>query len=209
VGGTVIILIPLVAATIGLLVGGSLGMLGAYRGGQLDGWITRAFDLLLAVPPLLVVLIAVAALGNSDLVLVGAVVTVWIPRQGRIVRGATQAHITSEFVDAAKARGERTHAILFREVLPNIVSPTLADYALRITQGVIYVATLNYLGLGIQPPTADWGAMVAEGQTFIAVAPIGTLAPAAAIAWLSISINLIADAMTRHVTHDTSEVIPL
>ncbi len=209
VGGTTIILIPLVAVGLAWVLGGTLGMLGAYKGGRIDALITRAFDLVMALPPLLIVLVAIAALGTSNVVLVITLMLVYLPRMGRLVRGATQAIITNEYVAAAQARGERTRAILFREVLPNILAPTTADFALRITYGVIFVATLNFLGLGVQPPKADWGVMVAEGRGFINLDPVGTLAPAAAIALLSISLNLIADALTQHVMRTGREVVPL
>jgi peptide/nickel transport system permease protein len=209
VGGTHIILIPLVAVTLAWVLGGLLGMLGAYKGGGADALITRAFDLVMALPPLVIVLVSIAALGTSEVVLVITIMLVYLPRMGRIVRGATQAVITSEYVASAQARGERTSAILLREVLPNIISPTVADFALRITYGVIFVATLNFLGLGVQPPNADWGVMVSEGRGFINIAPVATLAPAAAIALLSIALNLIADALTQHVTHGHKEIVPL
>ncbi len=209
VGGTTIILIPLIAVTLAWILGGMLGMLGAYKGGRTDTFITRAFDLLLSLPPLLIVLVAIAGLGTSNLVLVITIMLVYLPRMGRIVRGATQAVITNEYVASAQARGERTSAILVREVLPNIMSPTVADFALRITYGVIFVATLNFLGLGAQPPKADWGVMVAEARGFINLDPVATLAPAAAIALLSIALNLIADALTQHLAHGGKEVVPL
>jgi peptide/nickel transport system permease protein len=209
VGGTTIILIALAAVVLAWLLGSPLGMLGAYKGGRLDTVITRTFDLLLALPPLLIVLCAIAGLGTSSLVLVITIMLVYLPRMGRLARGATQAVVTNEYVAAAQARGERTRAILFREVLPNIMAPTTADFVLRITYAVIFVATLNFLGLGVQPPTADWGVMVAENRSFININPAGTLAPAAAIALLSIALNLIADALTQHVTHGSKEIVPL
>ncbi|HEY1368127.1 MAG TPA: ABC transporter permease [Gaiellaceae bacterium] len=209
VGGTTIILIALGAVVLAWLLGAPLGMLGAYKGGRMDATITRTFDLLLALPPLLIVLVAIAGLGTSSLVLVLTIMLVYLPRMGRLARGATQAVVTNEYVAAAQARGERTGAILFREVLPNIMAPTTADFALRITYAVIFVATLNFLGLGVQPPTADWGVMVAENRGFININPAATLAPAAAIALLSIALNLIADALTQHVTHGSREIVPL
>jgi len=209
VGGGAIILIPLVAVTIAWVLGLTLGMLGVYKGGVVDALTTRFLDLLLTLPPLLIVLTLIGGAGTSNLVLVASLVLVYTPRMGRIARGATQAVITSEYVQAAQARGERTFAILFREVLPNIISPSVADYALRITYGVIFIATLNFLGLGVQPPNADWGVMVSEGRGFINIDPVATLAPAAAIALLSIALNLIADALTQHVTHGSKEVVPL
>jgi peptide/nickel transport system permease protein len=209
VGGTTIILLPLIAVVLAWVIGGTLGMLGAYRGGRTDAFVARGFDLLMALPPLLIVLVAIAALGTSRVVLVLTIMLVYLPRMGRLVRGATQGVITSEYVAAAQARGERTAVILFREILPNIMAPTTADFALRITYAVIFIATLNFLGLGVQPPKADWGVMVAEGRGFINLDPVATLAPAAMIAFLSIALNLIADALTQHVTRSGREVVPL
>jgi peptide/nickel transport system permease protein len=129
---------------------------------------------------------------------------------GRVVRGATQAVVTNDYVAAAQARGERTSAIVVREVLPNIAAPAIADFALRITYAVIFVSTLNFLGLGAQPPKPDWGLMVAESRSFISVAPWATLAPAIGIAALSISFNFLADALTRHLTRESARgVVPL
>jgi peptide/nickel transport system permease protein len=209
VGGGAIILIPLVAVTIAWGLGLTAGMLGVYKGGVVDTLITRFLDLLLTLPPLLIVLTLIAGAGTSNYVLVISLILVYTPRMGRIARGATQAVVTSEYVQAAQARGERTFAILFREVLPNIISPTVADYALRITYGVIFIATLNFLGLGVQPPKADWGVMIHDHYSFINIAPVATLAPAAAIALLSIALNLIADALTQHVTQGQREIVPV
>ncbi|MDQ3993575.1 MAG: ABC transporter permease [Actinomycetota bacterium] len=203
-GGDTILLVPLAAVTLAFVAGGMLGMLGAYARGRIDAVITRTFDLLLTLPPLLLVLVIIAGLGTSTAVLVLTVALVFVPRIGRVIRGATQAVVTNDYVAAAQARGERTWAILVREVLPNIAAPAIADFALRITYGVIFVATLNFLGLGAQPPEPDWGLMVAESRNFLSVAPLATLAPAAGIAALSISFNLIADALTRHLTREAA-----
>lgn len=209
-GGDTILIVPLIAVTLAFLAGGGLGMLGGYLRGWPDAVITRTFDLLLTLPPLLLVLVIIAGLGSSQLVLVLTVALVFLPRMGRVVRGATQAVVTNDYVAAAQARGERTSAIIAREVLPNIAAPAIADFALRITYAIIFVATLNFLGLGAQPPAPDWGLMVAESRTFIAVAPWATLAPAIGIAALSISFNFIADALTRHLTRESGQgAVPL
>jgi peptide/nickel transport system permease protein len=209
-GGDTILIIPLVAVTLAFVAGGGLGMLGGYLRGWPDAVITRTFDLLLTLPPLLLVLVIIAGLGSSRIVLILTVALVFMPRMGRVVRGATQAVVTNDYVAAAQARGERTSAIVVREVLPNVAAPAIADFALRITYAVIFVSTLNFLGLGAQPPEPDWGLMVAESRTFIAVAPWATLAPAIGIAALSISFNFVADALTRHLTRETAKgVVPL
>ena len=209
-GGDTILIVPFIAVTLAFIAGGGLGMLGGYLRGWPDALITRTFDLLLTLPPLLLVLVIIAGVGTSNLVLVVTVALVFLPRVGRVLRGATQAVVTNDYVAAAQARGERTWAILVREVLPNIAAPAIADFALRITYGVIFVATLNFLGLGAQPPEPDWGLMVAESRNFLSVAPWATLAPAAGIAALSISFNLIADALTRHLTREAARgVVPV
>jgi peptide/nickel transport system permease protein len=210
VGGDTIVIVPLLAVGLAFVVGGGLGMLGGYLRGRADAFITRTFDLLLTLPPLLLVLVLIAGLGTSSIVLVVTVALVFVPRVGRVIRGATQAVVTSDYVAAAQARGERTGAILVREVLPNIAAPAIADLALRITYGVIFVATLNFLGLGAQPPDPDWGLMVADSRAYLAAQPWAALAPAAGIAALSVSFNLIADALTRHLTRETARgVVPL
>jgi peptide/nickel transport system permease protein len=209
-GGDTIVLVPLAAVLLAFAVGGGLGMLGGYLRGRWDAVITRSFDLLLTLPPLLLVLVLIAGLGTSSIVLVVTVALVFIPRMGRVVRGATQAVVTSDYVAAAQARGERTASILVREVFPNIAAPSIADFALRITYGVIFVATLNFLGLGAQPPEPDWGLMVADSRAYLSAQPWAALAPALGIAALSVSFNLIADALTRHLTRESARgVVPL
>jgi peptide/nickel transport system permease protein len=209
-GGDTIVLVPLAAVLLAFAAGGGLGMLGGYLRGRWDAIITRAFDLLLTLPPLLLVLVLIAGLGTSSIVLIVTVALVFLPRMGRVVRGATQAVVTSDYVAAAQARGERTASILVREVLPNIAAPSIADFALRITYGVIFVATLNFLGLGAQPPDPDWGLMVADSRAYLSAQPWAALAPAFGIAALSISFNLIADALTRHLTRESARgVVPL
>jgi len=190
-GGDTIVLIPLAAVSLAFIIGGGLGMLGGYLRGLPDALITRTFDLLLTLPPLLLVLVLIAGLGTSSVVLVLTVALVFIPRMGRVIRG-------------------RTGAILVREVLPNIAAPAIADFALRITYGVIFVATLNFLGLGAQPPAPDWGLMVADSRAYLAAQPWAALAPAFGIAALSVAFNLIADALTRHLTRESARgVVPL
>jgi peptide/nickel transport system permease protein len=209
-GGDTIVLVPLAAVILAFVVGGGLGMLGGYLRGRWDTVITRTFDLLLTLPPLLLVLVLIAGLGTSSIVLIVTVGLVFLPRMGRVVRGATQAVVTSDYVAAAQARGENTVSILSREVFPNIAAPTIADFALRITYGVIFVATLNFLGLGAQPPEPDWGLMVADSRAYLSAQPWAALAPMLGIAALSISFNLVADALTRHLTRESARgVVPL
>jgi peptide/nickel transport system permease protein len=199
-GGIGVIFVPALAVAISFAIGGALGLIGAYRQGTVDVVITRAFDLLLAMPPLLLVLVLIAGFGASNLVLVLSVVLVYVPRVGRVLRGSAQAVIASEYVAAAEARGERTAAILVREIVPNIAAPAIAELALRFTYAIIFVATLNFLGLASQPPDANWGLMVASSRGLLQTSPVAALAPAVCIAILSVASNLIADAFSREVT---------
>jgi peptide/nickel transport system permease protein len=202
VGGDGVLLVPLAAVTLAFVAGGGLGMLGAYLRGPVDALISRTFDVLMALPPLLLVLVLIAGLGTSRIVLILTVALVFVPRMGRVVRGATQAVVTSDYVAAAQARGERTASIIVRELLPNAAAPVIADYALRLTYAIIFVSTLSFLGLGARPPSSDWGLMVSESRGFLTVSPWATLAPAIGIATLSIALTLIADALTRHLARE-------
>jgi len=205
-GGDSIIIVPLLAALVSLVVGGGLGMLGGYVGDSMDTVITRLFDFMLILPALLLVLMLIVAFGSSTSVLVLTIGLVFVPRLGRIVRGATQSVVSNDYIAAAQARGESTLSILAREVLPNITGPTIADFALRVTYGVIFVSTLSFLGLASQPPAPDWGSMIAESRSFIVVNPWATLAPVLCIAALSVAFNLIADVFTGHLSRaDTSD----
>ena len=202
VGGRLLLLVPLAAVTLAFALGGGLGLLAGYRRDWLDAGTARAFDLLLALPPLLLTLVIIAGAGTSKTILVLTVALVFAPRIGRVVRGATQSVVTHDYIAAAQARGERTPQILVREVMPNAAAPLLAEFALRLTYAILFVASLNFLGLGVQPPNADWGLMIADGRGFISVNPWATFAPALGIAALSVSFNLLSDATTRYVTRD-------
>ena len=201
-GGTTVLLIPLVAVTLSLIIGGSLGLFGAYWGGWPDLVIAKTFDVILTLPPLLVVLVIIGGLGTSNTVLIITVAFVFAPGLGRVVRGSAQSVIVNPYVLSAQARGERDLSIIFREVLPNVSGPTLAEFGLRLTYGILFVATLSFLGLGVQPPAADWGLMVSENRGLITVAPWGTLLPALGITALAVALNLSADALSKVLAGD-------
>jgi peptide/nickel transport system permease protein len=190
------------------LLGGALGLLAAYRGGVTDQVVSRLFDLLLTIPPLLTVLVLLASLGRSPLIIILVVGLVFIPWVGRVARGAAQPVVTNDYVHAAVARGESTWWILRREVLPNIAAPLIGAFSLYLTSGIVFVSTLSFLGLGDQPPSSSWGLMVAESRGLILTNPAAALAPALGIAVVSVSFMLIADAVTRHVLRDTGQGRP-
>ena len=205
-GGDTVLLVPLVAVTLALVIGGSLGLLAAYRGGWIDGVVARTFDVLLVIPALLVALVLIAGLGSSGIVIVLTVAVVYVPRLGRLVRGAAKGVVAREFVIAAELRGEATWWILLREILPSVTGPVLSAFALYLTYGIIFVATLSFLGLGAQPPSSDWGLMVAESRTFISFNPWATIVSALGIAGLSVAFTLLADAVSRQLARGTDRV---
>lgn len=198
-GGRTLILLPTAAVLISGVIGVGMGLLGGYKGGVLDVLMTRVVDVSFSVPPLLLGMIFVAGLGSSPLVLVGIVALLFVPRILRVVRGATQVVVGQDFVQAARARGESTAAILWREILPNISGTVLAELAIRLNYAILWIATFNFLGLGVQPPTPDWGLMVSENRAIIAQLPTASLAPAVAIAVLAIGVNLCADQLAIHL----------
>src|SRR5262249_11862533 len=208
-GGTSVLVTPLGAVSMSFLLGGAPGLLAAYRGGVTDQIISRTFDLLLTIPPLLTVLVLLASLGRSTLVIIVIVGLVFIPWVGRLARGAAQAVVTNDYVHAAVARGESTLWILRREILPNIAAPMIGSFTLYLTSGIAFVSTLSFLGLGDQPPSSNWGLMVAESRGFIMTNPAATLVPALGIAAVSVSCMLISDAITRHVVRDTAPGQPI
>ncbi|MBA3262147.1 MAG: ABC transporter permease [Thermoleophilaceae bacterium] len=203
-GGRGLVLVPLLAVSGAYALGATLGVTAAYRGGRVDRLIARGFDILLTFPPLLLVLVVIAGLGTSVAVVVLTVMFVFLPRAGRVCRGTAQAVCVEDYVTAAHARGDRDAWVMAREILPNIAAPTLSDYALRTTYAITFVATLNFLGLGAQPPDPDWGLMIAENRSILPVAPLSVLSPAAAVALLAVGLNLVAEALARHWAADTT-----
>lgn len=204
-GGGSVLLVPLLSVTIALAIGIALGLLGAYRGGVTDIAVSRFFDLLMALPPLLIVLVIIAGLGTSIAVVVLTVALVNAPRIGRVVRAAALPVVGSDYVAAARLRGETSLRILAREVLVNISGPVLVVYALYLTYGIVFISSLNFLGLGAQPPSSDWGLMVSEARKFFISNPLGALAPAFGIAALSLAFTLLADAFARQLARGSDQ----
>jgi peptide/nickel transport system permease protein len=196
-GARSVIVVPLIATALAFAFGGLIGMLSGYVGGRVDAVITRAIDVLLALPPLLMVLVTIAALGTSTPVIAISVGLVYGPRVARVLRGAVQGVATREHVLVASLRGERTISIVVREVLPNIAPTVLVEFAVRLTLVIIFVTTLNFLGLGIQPPSPNWGLMVTEARATILINPAATLGPVIAIGLLCVGVGLLAEAATR------------
>jgi peptide/nickel transport system permease protein len=196
-GGTTIVLVPLAANVLGFVVGGMLGLFAAYRGGRADSFIARSFDLVIAIPSLLLTLVLIAGLGTSWSTLIFVIAIVTAPRAGRVIRGAAQTVAVNDYVVAARLRGESVWWVLCREILPNASGPIVAIFSLYLTYAIVGVSTLSFLGLGAQPPSSDWGLMVAEGRDVLTINPWATLVPAFSIGLLAIAFTLIADSIDR------------
>ncbi|WP_293780077.1 ABC transporter permease [uncultured Aeromicrobium sp.] len=197
-GGRFALLVSAFATTIAVVVGTLIGAVAAYYGRWVDGAITRVLDAVLAVPSVLALLLIVSVFGNSVPVLVIAIAVVYVPAVARVVRGAARPVLSSGYVTAAKARGERSLPIIGREVLPNILDTVLVEFAMRASWVVLLVSTLSFLGFGVNPPTPDWGLMIQENRTALTVAPAGTIAPIVALSLLVVGLNLAADGLGKH-----------
>jgi len=181
---------------IALLVGMTLGLLGGYYGGWIDEIIMRLLDAMMAVPIILLYMIIMAALGASAINVVIAITIVGTPGIARLVRSLTLDIRTREYIRAAETRGESPWHIMFVEILPNARGPIIIDAMLRVGYAIFAMGTLGFLGLGIPPPSPDWGSMVAKGREFIMTgSPWATLWPCIAIASLVVGLNLLADGL--------------
>lgn len=207
-GGRQVLLLPVVAAVLAYAVGGFMGIYGALSGGAIDRFTSKAFDLLLVMPPMLLGLVVLGSAGSSNIAMGGLLALVTLPRAGRVIRGASQAIVQADYVSAARGRGENQSYIVRRELLPNIAVPILADFGVRLTYTIIFASSLSFLGFGAQPPDPDWGRMVADSIPSIASGPVGTIAPALGIALAAISVNLIAEGLGRMIERSGSRSVP-
>jgi peptide/nickel transport system permease protein len=179
---------------VALLVGTTLGLISGYHGGWVDEITMRLLDAMMAVPIILLYMIIMAALGASAINVVLAMTIVGTPGIARLVRSLTLDIRTREYIRAAETRGESHWFIMFVEILPNARGPIIVDAMLRVGYAIFAMGTLGFLGLGIPPPSPDWGSMVAKGREFIlSGSPWAALWPSLAIASLVVGLNLLAD----------------
>ena len=198
-GGVRLIALAALATLVAYALGASLGLLAGYRRGVIDDVIMRVLDVLLSFPPILLLLVLAAGAGTGQgTIFIGAVL-VNVPGAARVVRSATQEIVGHAYVEAAMLRGEGTAVILRREILPNIRGTVLADAGPRLSGTIILIAGLNYLGIGVNPPTPDWGAMIFENRGGLTLQPWAVAAPALLIVLLVVSVNLLADAYARSI----------
>jgi peptide/nickel transport system permease protein len=184
------------AALLGVIGGIVLGMFMGYLRGRFDTVASRVVEAFLSLPVVLLGLLAVTTLGNSNWVVIGVVATLFTPVVARTVRSAVLAERELDYVTSARLRGESTPFIMFREILPNVSGPIIVELTVRIGYAVFTVATLSFLGAGPPPPSPDWGSQVSDNyNSIVSGFWWSTFFPAMAIASLVIAVNLIADAV--------------
>jgi ABC-type dipeptide/oligopeptide/nickel transport system permease subunit len=207
-GGRSLIGYALLATVLAYVMGLAAGLVAGYARGLLDPAVMRFVDFLLAFPPLLFLLVLLTGTGPSPAALIFGVAIVQAPGIARIIRSATLDVSVRGYIESAVARGERLSWILTREIAPNIAGTVFADLGVRITGTIILIASVSFLGFGLQPPAADWALMVSENQAGIAQQPWAVAAPVAMIAAATIATNLISDAISRTLgTSDVSGVV--
>jgi len=189
---TVLLLAP-ISVFLGLMVGAPLGLLSGYLGGKIDNLIMRVGDILLSFPTLLIYILIITSYGSSAVVVVISISIGVIPSITRIVRSLVMDERTRDYVSAARLRGEKLWYILGREILPNVSAPIIVDVCIRVGYAVMAIGSLGFLGLGIPPPTPDWGGMINDGREWIFQQSSIVLAPAIALSSLVIGLNMIAD----------------
>lgn len=199
-GGQITIFVALASSLLAFSLGAFFGFMAAVRGGWADQILSRIVDMMMAIPSLIVALVILSVLPLNLTVLILVMGILDSTRVFRLARAVAMDIAVMDYVEAARLRGEGQAWVIFREILPNALSPLVAEFGLRFIFAVLFISTLSFLGLGIQPPLADWGGMVKENKDGLIYGKAAALMPAAAIAALAISVNLVADWVLSRTT---------
>jgi peptide/nickel transport system permease protein len=194
-GSRITLLMTLGAVVLALVSGASLGIVAGFRGGWADTLIMRCMDVLLALPTFLLAVAIIAALGVGTTNVILAVGISSMPMFARIARGSTISVKQEEYVMAVRAVGASTNRIMWRHILPNVTSALLVQTTLRLATAILTASGLSFLGLGPQPPTAEWGAMLSAGRNYITSSPQLATIPGLAILFVTIGFNLLGDGL--------------
>jgi len=187
--------LALIATLLAFFMGAAGGLFAATRGGWLDQALGRVADIIMSVPSLIFALLMLSIFGTDLWVIVLVVAVIYSPRVFRLSRAVAGNVVVMDYIEAAKLRGEGTWYLIRKEILPNSTAPLIAEFGLEFCFVFLLIAGLSFLGLGIQPPTADWGSMVRETATLISFGDMTPLIPAAAIALLTVAVNFVVDWM--------------
>ncbi|RBQ21159.1 ABC transporter permease [Spongiactinospora rosea] len=198
-GGRSIVWVSFVGTLLGVGVGSAIGMTAAYSGGAVDEILMRAMDVLRAFPPMVLILLLVS-MAQAELALMPLIVAIaWVPQVARVAYGAAKEVVAREFVESAETLGASRLRIVRREVLPNVMTPLMVEFGLRLTWSIGIVTTMSFLGVGLQPPAADWGLMIRENYQGLALQPWGVVVPALCVAAFTFGTNLMAEGFARTV----------
>jgi peptide/nickel transport system permease protein len=203
-GGRMALIVTFTGVVIAVVVGSLLGVAAAYYGGVFDDVMMRICDIKLALPGILFVSLFITGFGESLGVLISLVGLVYFPGVIRIVRAQALTQVNLGYVKAAQLRGESGPSIIAREILPNTLDVVYVEFAIRMSHAVLLISTMSYLGLGLSPPTPDWGLMVSEGVGQISFAPWLVLAPAVFISTLVVGLNFGAEALANALGMDAA-----
>lgn len=187
--------IAFLTTTLAFLLGGLCGLVAAIKGGWIDQGLSRVVDILMAIPQLIFALLILSVVGTNATSLVLVIALLDSTRVFRLSRAVAMTVVVQDFVEAARLRGEGLWWLVTREVLPNAAAPLIAEFGLRFCFVFLFISALSFLGLGIQPPTADWGSMVRDNAVLITFGDISPLLPALAVALITISVNFVVDWM--------------
>jgi len=187
--------IAFLTTVLAFLLGGSCGLIAAIKGGWVDQGLSRVVDILMAIPQLIFALLILSVVGTTATSLVLVIALLDATRVFRLSRAVAMNVVVQDFVEAARLRGEGLGWLVTREVLPNAAAPLIAEFGLRFCFVFLFISALSFLGLGIQPPTADWGSMVRDNAVLITFGDISPLLPALAVALITVSVNFVVDWM--------------
>ncbi len=185
--------IAFATTALAFVVGSILGLWAALVGGWLDQVLSRLVDALMAIPALIFSLLLLTIFGTSILSLILVIAAVDATRVFRLARAVAQGIVVMDYIEAAKLRGEGSWFLIRREILPNALAPLVAEFGLRFCFVFLAISSLSFLGLGIKPPTADWGSMVRDNATLITFGDVTPLLPAGCIALLTVAVNFVVD----------------
>jgi peptide/nickel transport system permease protein len=194
-GARVSLLIGISAIAVSLMVGLVLGGAAGYYGGKIDALIMRAMDVFLSLPDVLLALAIIAAFGNTKVNLTVAIGLAFSPKFSRVVRSAVMGVRDNEYIEAARSIGALDTRIIARHVLPNCIGPIIVQVTLYVANAILTIAALSFIGLGIQPPTPEWGNMLASGRTYMRDFPHIVMAPGLAIFFTILALNLLGDGL--------------
>ena len=196
-GGRTILILAVIATSIGITLGTTLGLTAAYLRGRYDEIIMRALDVILSFPQVLLSLVVISMFGPSNVLIICTVGLSTTPRIARIIRGAAISVVERDFISAAEALGETRKRVVFAEVLPNVTSSLLVEMNLRLTYSVGLIASLAFLGFTPEPNAANWGLMIQENRVALTEQPWGVVLPTIALALMTIGTGLVGDGLSR------------